>query len=608
MNQYALYHEPKSHCAYAYDKDTLHIRLRTQANDFKLVQLIWGDPFHWVPTDKDYTTYIWKTANLEDSILTKRMSSTLYDYYQINIKPPFKRTKYAFLLTDHHDQQYLFGAKELLAIQPNDGSYRTLLQNFFNFPYLIEQDMNQSPAWVKDTVWYQIFPERFHRGSNESDSQYLPWNSHIEDISNDHRFGGDLKGIIQKLAYIKNLGVSGIYFTPIFVSPSNHKYDTTDYFNIDPEFGTNEDFRNLVQKAHEIGLKVMLDAVFNHCGIDHPFFQDVLKYGDKSQYKDCFYIHQYPVKIHTEPGYYHTDLGYATFAFSKNMPKWNTDHPIAQAHLLDVVRYWIEEYDIDAWRFDVSNEISHDFLRQAKKVAIQAKADFFLIGENWDNSNPWVAGDQFNSVMNYELYYVINKFFCFDPQFPKCKATAFRDFICNVLFEYSDNVTENMFNLLGCHDTARILRKCNDDLELVRLPFLFLFSFAGAPNIYYGDEIGITGGNDPDNRRCMCWDDARQNKSMLEFVKKLIDLRTAYPAFRTIDLEWLLLDDISNTIIYRKHAEQDIIIIMHNSDVPHEVTLPTTLQGKRFLNLMTEQPITFGKSVFLSKHQYYVLK
>ena len=212
-----------------------------------------------------------------------------------------------------------------------------------------------------------------------------------------------------------------------------------------------------------MGIKIVLDGVFNHCGWDHPFFQDVVKFGEKSPYYDCFFIDRKPLINFelSENGRPIMTRGmkpnYRTFAYTPFMPKWNTDHPLTQKHLLSVIEYWIKEYDIDGWRLDVSNEISHDFLRQIKKTARQAKKDSFIFGENWDSSMPWLRGDQMDAVMNYDLTIPLWNYLEH-----KIDIHEFKDEVSNYLALTPKHIMENMFNLVDTHEPEflRRLRSC----------------------------------------------------------------------------------------------------------------------------------------------------
>lgn len=592
MNEHALWHKAKSEFSYAYDQNTLHLVLRTKKNDVTKAHVLFGDPFQW---QDDNGTYAWVK---DTKSLDKRYSNTLYDYYFIALHPPFYRTKYIFILSSGKDT-YAYGSRRLFLVDDIKPFYQQFdLSDFYNFPYINDEDLHQTPLWVKDTVWYQIFPDRFFNKDNETNHTW----GHLP-VKNDEFYGGNIKGIIEKLPYLKDLGINGIYFTPIFESPSAHKYDTTDYFKIDPQFGTNDDFKEMVKIAHENGIKVMLDGVFNHAGFYHPFFQDVILNGEKSLFKDCFYIKRFPIinfdvsdikKRHQlKPG----DLNYATFAFAPYMPKWRTDHPLVKKHLLDCVRYWIESFDIDGWRLDVSNEISHTFLRDIKTVSREAKKDVFILGENWDNSTPWLLGDQMDSVMNYELAFPIWKYLEHDID-----LNTFKELMVNYMALTPKNVMENMFNLVGSHDTMRIKRRFEDDPRRVKLAYLLLFLSSGAPTIYYGDEIGLTGAQDPDNRRCMLWDPKDHDKDFYRFMKTLITLRTRDPLFKDYDFNFI----DSTLLAFTKGRNQDLLVIINNQKT--DVNVQENTFAGNYLDLITNKPITLYDKIQLKAYQFLLLK
>ncbi len=594
MNKLALWHNAKSEYSYAYDSKTLHIVLRTARNDIKSVKIIYGDPFSW-DGDKDGKPY-WKHETLA---MTKRYQTEDFDFYFIAIKPPYLRTKYAFSLEDA-GKTYLYGAKRTRVIKDENSLYEQYdLSEYYNFPYLNHEDLHHTPSWVKDTVWYQIFPDRFHSKNNSSK---LKWGN--LPVHNNELYGGNLLGVVEKLPYLSELGVTGIYFTPIFHAPSAHKYDTTDYFNIDPQFGTNEDFEVLVKKAHELNIKVMLDGVFNHCGYDHPFFQDVIENGEKSIYKDCFFIENYPVinfplNPSGKPTHYHgIELNLKTFAFTPYMPKWNTENPITEKHLLDCIQFWIEKYDIDGWRLDVSNEISHDFLRQIKKISRQTKKDTFILGENWDSSYPWLHGDQLDSVMNYDLSYPLWKYLEH-----KIDLKTFKDMVTMYLAITPKNVMENMFNLVGSHDTIRIKRRLKDDARRVKLSYLWMFLSSGAPNIYYGDEIGITGEHDPDNRRCMLWDTKDQDLDFKKFTQSLIRLRKNHPSFRDYDYHFVP----SDILMFTKTKHEDHILVLMNNGERTQINVTDEIAGS-YINLLTSEKVQLHDKINIEAYDFLLLQ
>lgn len=581
MHLEALLHKAKSNMCYAYDKNTIHIWLQTKKDDCKKVSLIAGDPFFWGPKDDDPDTWEWKHSNSDESIMEKKYSTDLFDYYFYSYKPPYKRCKYAFLIDDGKNE-YLYGTNETYKLEKDDPRKYNLF-NYFNFPFINPSDVIDTPSWVRDTVWYQIFPDRFCKGEDKPNC--LEWGSVPLKVKNSMVFGGDIKGIISKLDYIRDLGITGIYFNPIFKAESTHKYDTTDYYQIDPIFGTNEDFKNLVKECHKRNIKIMLDCVFNHCGWYHPYWQDVIKNGKNSIYYECFNQRCEPmINFELEDGLPKKEFwksktipNYDTFAFTPFMPKWNTDNEKTKAHLLDVTRYWMENYDIDGWRLDVSNEVSHDFWREFKKLVRRLNKDALILGENWDDSNPWLQGDQMDAVMNYGLQYPMAQFFGVDKYTPHVNATEFSYLINKLLVKYPKNIACNMFNLIDCHDTARVLNICGENKELMKLPFIFMFAFTGSPNIYYGTEVGLSGGNDPENRRCMIWDIDKQDKELYNFFKKLIEIRNNHSALKEVDLKWDIIDNNGVISFIKENENEYIYVVINNSPNEHEINLDNNL-------------------------------
>lgn len=588
MNTFALLHRSKSEMAYAYDNETLHLWLRTQKDDFNQVKLVYGDPFRYEPIDEKQIHWAWKHENASDLVMTKKMSDHVFDYYFIAIKPIHKRVKYAFVL----DDTYLYGAREIYDLrEDHDKKKKYNLFNYFNFPFINEVDVIKIPTWVKETVWYEIFPDRFNRSTDAKNTITHAWGNPKEEVTNQMIFGGNIKGIIEKLDYLVDLGITGIYFTPLFEADSTHKYDTIDYFKIDPSFGTNDDFKQLVDESHKRGIKVVLDAVFNHCGYDHPYFQDVIKHGKNSPYFDCFFVKDEPLlnfKLNeNQRPIYQPGLvpNYHTFAFTPYMPKWNTENPIARKHLLDAAAYWIKEYDIDGWRLDVSNEVSHDFWRAFRNTVISAKKDAFIFGENWDYSMPWLQGDQFDSVMNYELIYPIWQFFGHDPYVPKIKASEFVFLINKLYASYPRQILEAMFNLVDSHDTARILDRSLENTDLAYLAYLFMFSFPGTPTIYYGGEVALTGKGDPDNRRCMTWDENDQNLDFKARIKQLIRLKKEDTTFKSSDIEFVYHNDDQQVIVYKKISDFEVTYFFLNaSNQTQVVSLDFNIEGHCLLN------------------------
>lgn len=505
MELTAVYHRPESEYAYLYKEGQVHIRIRTKKDDVEKIVLHYGDPFIFLEDSYE---------DVKDMV--KVTSDALFDYWQVAVSVRFARLQYLFELKDKEGQSILYGDKGFADNSPEN---LALEGNGFKLPYIHEIDGCQVPDWVSKTVWYQIFPERFANGNAElSPEGALDWDSSIRPKSSDF-FGGDLQGIIDHLDYLKDLGITGLYLCPIFESPSNHKYNTTDYFEIDRHFGDKETFRQLVDQAHLRGMKVMLDAVFNHIGDQSAQWQDVLKHGEKSPYKDWFHVQDFPVM--NDKFVNPKELPYHTFAFASYMPKLNTANPEVKDYLLSVATYWIEHFDIDAWRLDVANEVDHQFWRDFRKAVLAKKPDLYILGEVWHTSQPWLNGDEFHAVMNYPLSDSIKDYFL-----SRSKKTSqfIAEINCQSMY-YKQQISEVMFNLLDSHDTERILATAQGDIQLVKSALAFLFLQRGTPCIYYGTELELGGGMDPDCRRVMPWDRVSSSNDMLNFMKNLIQLR-----------------------------------------------------------------------------------
>jgi cyclomaltodextrinase / maltogenic alpha-amylase / neopullulanase len=582
MLKEAIYHRPTNSFAYAYDEKTLHIRLRTKKDDVDSVHLLYEDPYRW-SKDED-GTWRWSVQKKE---MIKSGCDHLFDYWFVAIQPEYRRLRYGFELNDE-SETLVYTERGFFPSAPLDD-----VAYYFCFPFLHPNDVFQAPDWVKDTVWYQIFPERFANGDPSLNPEgTLPWGS--EDPKPDSFFGGDFQGVMDHLDYLQELGITGIYFTPIFKAPSNHKYDTIDYMEIDPQFGDKETFRRLVNECHKRGIRVMLDAVFNHCGYYFDKFQDVLKNGEKSRYKDWFHIRKFPLTFEPVPSY-------DTFAFVHTMPKLNTQNPEVKEYLLNVATYWIEEFDIDGWRLDVANEVDHDFWREFRQAVKAIKPDVYILGEIWHDSIRWLQGDQFDAVMNYPFTNAVIDYFAKQ----KMDEQTFGEQIQHVLHQYPETVNNVAFNLLGSHDTPRILTQADENVELVKLMFVFQLSFKGSPCIYYGDEIGLTGGQDPGCRKCMEWDEEKQNRELFETVKRLIQLRRTSPAFGNLgSIEFF---PIPNVLAYKKWTEdEEVFIFMNRSKEEQQITLPTVVANQNVVNLWNGIDISTGNTLTLGPYDFVI--
>lgn len=581
MFKEAIYHRPKNEFAYALDESTLHIRLKTKKNDVEKVSLVYGDPYDFNLEEKCWISHLKK--------MTFNGSDKLHDYWLVDIQPDHSRLRYGFLL-ENDDESLFYTEKGFYQNQPSDASF------YFCFPFINNIDVFSPPPWVNSTIWYQIFPERFANGDSSTNLEgTLPWGS-TEPAQNNF-FGGDFQGVIDHLDYLEELGITGLYFTPIFKAHSNHKYDTIDYMEIDPQFGDKETFKELVIQCHRRGIRVMLDAVFNHSGFYFPPFQDVLEKGEQSRYKSWFHLHGVPVKT-KEPA------NYDTFAYVPSMPKLNTENNEVKTYLLDVARYWIKEFDIDGWRLDVANEVDHAFWREFRATVKKAKSDAYILGEIWHDSMPWLQGDQFDAVMNYPITTAITDYFAKE----NISSLEFVHSVTKVNNMYPETVNEVQFNLLGSHDTPRILTLSNNNKEKVKLQMLVQFTMAGTPCIYYGDEISMTGGQDPGCRKCMIWDNEGQDTEMFVFVQKLILLRKQYKVFRTNENFSFLESAIEDNIIsYRKKdKENEIFILINNNNQEKEITIPTAYQNKKVFDLWNRKEEILTTNINMKAYDFYI--
>lgn len=579
MLQQTLYHEAKSKWSYIYDKEKLHIRLRVGKEEVENIQIVAYEPYNWSPKKENPSVWVFNTEDFKYFDMKKEHTDDHFDYWFGEISGfSTLRIRYGFLL-EGKEENYFFGSQGVCTRKEYESFEYTgtgeTFAKFYSFPYLNYEDEYRAPSWVKNTIWYQIYPARFYREENAKPLEnLLKWNETTE-VTTNMNFGGTLKGIIKKLDYIAALGSNGIYFTPMFKAYSDHKYDTTDYFQIDERLGSNQDFKEMVKEAHKRGIKVVLDGVFNHCGWDHPYWQDVLKKGKESKYYDCFMIEKdpvvnFPLTKEGRPsiGSYEemTSLHYRTFAFNAEMPKWNTGNQIAREYLLNVGKYWVKEYDIDGWRLDVSNEVSHDFWKEYRKEIQKIKSEVYLVGENWDHSYPWVLGDQFDAVMNYEITYKLWSFLGTDKFTMQTRnAEEFVQSINAFMAYYPKNILPNMFNIVDSHDTARVMDVVGYDEKKAKILYAIQMFLPGGPSIYYGSEIGMTGDTPDNNRKCMVWEPSPKEHNLYKFLQEIIHLRKKHPALSSIHMEWEQVSKKTNSFILKKTEGKDKVSLLVNN-------------------------------------------
>ena len=453
-----------------------------------------------------------------------------------------------------------------------------------------------SPDWVQDAIFYQIFPDRFARSSNDLNDKitFESWDS----PPTGHGFkGGDLYGIAEKLDYLKGLGITALYLNPIFASASNHRYHTYDYYNVDPLLGGNQAFDDLLNNAHKRNIRIILDGVFNHASRGIWHFHHVLENGVSSPYVDWFFFDPERLNGKKHWGAYpspqeqkllqHEDsltaIGYRGWWNLPALPKFNTNLPAVREFLFDVAEHWIKR-GIDGWRLDVATEIDDDaFWQEFRQRVRKINPEAYIVAEIWHESHRWLQGDQFDAIMNYDVTRPIIAFFSngnlnlkvlhqqsnYHNIHHSIDAHEFANQIDHNLGLYKPDVTYSQLNLLDSHDTPRFLSCVSNDKASLKLAWLFLFTYPGAPCIYYGDEIGLDGEHDPYCRKSFPWDESKWDKNLHAYVKELTALRANTSALRRGDFKRLW----SANGIYafsRTHADETVVVAFNTSESPQQ--------------------------------------
>lgn len=470
----------------------------------------------------------------------------------------------------------------------------------------------KTPDWVKDAVFYQIFPDRFaHRAAAFGKNGYPPKPTNLQPWGarpTRHGFmGGDLLGIIDRLDYLVDLGITALYLNPIFASGSNHRYHTYDYYQVDPILGGNLALFSLLQAAHDRGLRVVLDGVFNHASRGFFQFHHLLECGQESPYVDWFRVHKWPLNAYNRKV---KKANYDGWWGNAALPEFNTDTPAVREFLWDVATYWVEQ-GIDGWRLDVPNEIDDDafwqeFRRRVKKINPEA----YIVGELWHDATRWLQGDQFDAQMDYNFTRAAFGFFVGDNMdqadtpgmgyglMPTLTGQEFGAELERILNElYAPEIVQAQMTMLGSHDTPRLLTIANNDKTAVRLMFLCQMTLPGAPSVYYGDEIGLTGGADPECRRAFPWHDRSVwDQELRADVRRFIRLRHETPALRRGAFD-LLYANKSMVVYQRRLGAETAVIAFNAGTAPQLVTCPPGFAPRLAEKLVDQgEPFTAGKT------------
>lgn len=449
----------------------------------------------------------------------------------------------------------------------------------------------QAPAWVQDAVFYQIFPDRFADGEPANNVQSGEYQSYGQPViarawgerprphsesGGAEFFGGDLQGILQRLAYLEDLGVSALYLTPIFTAPSNHKYDGADYKAVDAHFGGDEALIALRQALSQRGMRLMLDIVPNHCSATHPWF--LRAQADPTAPEAEFFT--FGRDRHRE---------YATWLGVRSLVKLNYRSQrlrnVMYAGDDSIIRHWLRPpFSIDGWRMDVANmlarqgetQLGHKVIRGIRRAVKEENSQAYLLGENFFDGTPSLQGDELDAVMNYQGFtapllrwlvgydmYASRRQEWNDPHRLPTEALAaqWQTFRAAVPWQ----IATQQFNLLGSHDTRRIGTIVGQDEALSQIAVALLFTYPGAPSVYYGDEIGLEGAGDPDNRGCMPWNQDEWNHERRTFYQRLIRLRRTSPALRQGGFQMVYA--AGDTLAFQREApEERLLIVARRAD------------------------------------------
>ncbi|MDZ7289757.1 MAG: glycoside hydrolase family 13 protein [candidate division KSB1 bacterium] len=521
-----------------------------------------------------------------------------------------------------------------------------------------------TPEWAQGAIWYQIFPERFRNGDPKNDPtpedagienypgwQISPWtadwyklqpwekakSSEFYKIVFDRRYGGDLQGVIEKLDYLQDLGITAIYFNPIFEAKSLHKYDASSYHHIDDNFGPDpardkalmatetEDpatwkwttadslFLHFIREAHRRNIKVIIDGVFNHVGRDFWAFRDLIANQQNSRYKDWFVVRQWD-----DPATSQDEFKYQGWWDLRSLPVFREDHNgIVQGpreYIFAITRRWMDPDGdgdpadgVDGWRLDVSEEVSPKFWVEWCALVRSLNPQSYTIGEIWNLAPEWLQGDRYDAVMNYPVAYAMRNFFIGGEE--KWGPTRFDAELGGIRAHYREATNHIMQVLIGSHDTDRLASmiknagsrgydqraSCRDNMnydprqpnpeerKTQMMVVAFMATYVGAPMIYYGDEAGMWGGDDPDCRKPMVWPELNYenetyttvtkftdsdpvvfNRELFAFYQKVMSLRRHHPALRHGAITSLLKDEVAGIYAFRRDFENDIVVAVFN--------------------------------------------
>ena len=524
-----------------------------------------------------------------------------YKFWEIQVKFNLENVKFSFGATTDKKLNIYYGTSGIANfISPSEKWFYSE-ENF---------KRHIVPDWVYGGVMYQIFPERFnYSDTNSLFEEKVEWGSTPKRLEFQ---GGDLYGIIDKLDYIKNLNVNILYLNPIFLSGSTHRYDTWDHFKVDPKLGGEKALEKLIDELHARNMKIIFDTSLNHVHPKHFAFQDIIKNGEKSKYKDWFTIYEYPVHLKYRPHLYENtykvgwdgnekeykkylektfleteipvknidddgpivEPSYKSWWGVPDMPKINYSCEDARKWALDVTAFWINNFNIDGWRMDVAKEIDLLFWKDFRKTAKDSNQNVLLFSEIFGDTSQWLQGDMFDGTMNYSFRESMVDYFATK----RMNISEFSDSLANLYFMYSFKALSSCQNLLSSHDVKRFLNRCSDDSSIYG-PIFMQATFPGIAGIYYGDEIGLNGGNEPNNREAFPWnDEGSWDINLQNYIREIMNIKSSNNILKYGNFQ--LLPNQNDAIVFRRALkDKSLLCIFNRSEDQKNIKIPSTAHG-----------------------------
>ena len=433
-----------------------------------------------------------------------------------------------------------------------------------------------NPSWIDNAIVYQIFPDRFKRSKKSMESSNLDLMNWSEPSCLQGFRGGDLYGVIEKLDYLRDIGINCIYLNPIFSSAANHRYHTYDYFQVDPILGGNKAFDLLIEEVHKREMFIVLDGVFNHCGRGFWAFHHIAENGTKSPYKNWFNLHNTPFNPYPKEN---EKCGYDSWWNDPALPKFNFNNLDVENYLLSVGEYWVKK-GIDGWRLDVAKEIPFTFWDRFNYQMKKINSEVWVIGEIWGDARKWLDKQYFDGVMNYRIGWStlswVSDFKLSssykNPLYPlkNISSKKYIEIINLTHSWYSDKNDKCNLNLLDSHDVPRALNSLNNDENSLKLALFLMFLNKGVPCIYYGTEVGLSGGQEPNCRESFPWN-KNYKIDIRKFLKDLISFRKNYISFINHGIKWSSIEDdvlcgsFQKKDLRKTNQKKDMIIYLNRS-------------------------------------------